>query len=253
VTVAGWFVGRERELAVFDSLLASESTVRVLVFWGAPGVGKSTLLRQLATRAVGWRSHILDLEGQDLTSLDAQDSAVSADRLLFGLARMLTSNAEDERATRVRRHRGLRKFEEQAAKAGREILGGASKIRVSQFATFGGRVRQSQVHVHTTARSQTEARLAYRRSVVRALTELISHQDLSRSLLLVDTAELLRLFDEVGTERARLGAETSLGLTQWFLRELIPDGTADRPGGARAVRSRRALAPSYRDYRVDVR
>lgn len=219
------FVGRADELAVFDSLLADDSPP-VLMFWGPPGVGKSTLLRHLSDSAHGCRPYVLDLERMGLGS---HDSAVSADSLLFGLARMLVSPESGAGTRRRGELRSLREFERRAARAAREFLGGTAKIKIVQSASFGGDMQQSQVHVHGP-RSHTEARLAYRRSVVVALADLVRQRDMSRSLLFVDTSELLRLFDMAGSERVGVAPETPIGLTRWFLRELVPELLDAGPG-----------------------
>jgi AAA ATPase domain len=217
------FVGRAGELAVFETLLA-ENSPPVLVFWGPPGVGKSTLLRHLSNSAHGWRSYFFDLQRLGIASLD---SAVSADGLLFGLARMLASSATGKGRHGVRE---MREFERRATRSARQFLGGTEKIKVTQSASFGGHVGESQVHVHGAPRSLTEARLAYRRSVVTALADLVRQQNLPRSVLFIDTAELLRLFDEAGSERASAWLETPLGLAQWFLREVVPELLDAGPG-----------------------
>jgi len=211
------FIGRAAEIAAFESLLRGDIGP-VLAFWGQPGVGKSTLLRHLSSSAHGWRSYVLDLERLDLAS---QDGAIAADSLLFGIARMLVLPGGDTRTDR-RDIRALREFERRTAKAARELLGGTPKVKVVQSATFGGDIQQSQVHVHSP-RSTTEARLAYRRSVVAALADLVRQRNMSRSLLFFDTAELIRLFDAAGSGRAGAWPETPLGLAQWFLRELVPE------------------------------
>jgi tetratricopeptide (TPR) repeat protein len=215
------FVGRASETAAFERLLSADSPP-VLVFWGPPGVGKSTLLSHLSGQARGWRSHVLDLERMGLGS---RDYAPSAENLLFGLARMLAS---PDRSTRPG-IRGMREFERRAARAARDFLGGTRKIKVVQSASFGGDVRQSQVHVHGPW-NLAEARMAYRRAVVVALADLVRLHDMSRSVLFVDTAELLRFFDATDSDHAGGWPGTLLGLAQWFLRELVPELLDAGPG-----------------------
>ena len=218
------FVGRAPELAVFESLL-KENSAPVLAFWGAPGIGKSTLLRYLSGSAHGWRSYVLDLQH---IGLGSYDSAVAADSLLFGIARTLVLPEGSTRTSR-RDVRDLREFERRAAAAARVFLGGTAKIKVIQSASFGGDIQQSQVHVHGP-QAVTEARLAYRRSVVLSLADLLRRRDMSRSVIFFDTAELLRLFDAPGSERAGAWPETPQGLAQWFLRDLIPELLDAGPG-----------------------
>jgi tetratricopeptide (TPR) repeat protein len=219
------FVGRERELTVFDSLLSEGKSVRVVAFWGPSGFGKSTLLKHLESSIAGWRSTFFDLEG---LLVGSHKSAIAGDDLLFGLAQRLASPAGGGR--RSFGVRGLRKFERRTARAIREFLSAAGTIKVVQSASFGGVVEQSHVHVDASPHSLIEARLAYRRSVVVALADLVRQQNLSRFLLFVDTTEFLRLFDDVGSGHAGLGLETPLGLTQWFLRDLVPQLLDAGPG-----------------------
>lgn len=220
-----WFVGRATELALFDSLL-KEDSAPVLAFWGAPGVGKSTLLRYLSSSAHGRRAHVLDLQR---IGPGSHDSVIAADSLLFGIARMLVFPEGGTRTGRRRDVRDLREFERRAAEAAREFLGGTAKVKIVQSASFGGDIQQSQVHVHGP-QAVAEARLAYRRSVVLALADLVRRRDMSRSLIFFDTAELLRLLDAPGSERARAWPETPLGLAEWFLRDLIPELLDAGPG-----------------------
>jgi hypothetical protein len=66
------FVGRDRELAVFDALLADEASSSVVYVHGPGGVGKSTLLREVARRAVrGGYTPVL-VEGRDLAPVPGQ-------------------------------------------------------------------------------------------------------------------------------------------------------------------------------------
>ena len=59
------FVGRARELARFDALLAGDP-VRLLYVSGAGGIGKSTLLRAMGRRAVDAGYAVVTLDGRDL-------------------------------------------------------------------------------------------------------------------------------------------------------------------------------------------
>jgi hypothetical protein len=60
------FVGRERELAFFDSLFADDPPAQVVLVHGPGGIGKSTLLREVARRGAtrGWTTKLV--EGRDL-------------------------------------------------------------------------------------------------------------------------------------------------------------------------------------------
>lgn len=75
------FVGRARELAAFEELLAEEPAANVLLVHGPGGVGKSTLLREAARRAAGrgWTIHWI--EGRELAPVpDALESALGVAR-----------------------------------------------------------------------------------------------------------------------------------------------------------------------------
>jgi len=56
------FVGRARELALVDEVLAGRSPTNVLVVHGPGGIGKSTLLRQVRRQAerAGWETRAID-------------------------------------------------------------------------------------------------------------------------------------------------------------------------------------------------
>jgi len=66
------FVGRERELAFFDSLFVEDPPAQVVLVHGPGGIGKSTLLREVARRATrrGWSPRIV--EGRDLAPVPGE-------------------------------------------------------------------------------------------------------------------------------------------------------------------------------------
>ncbi|GAA3741881.1 hypothetical protein GCM10022225_26760 [Plantactinospora mayteni] len=219
------FVGRDSELAVLDELLSSRSSIRVLAFWGQSGIGKSALLRYIASQVRGWQVRLFDLEATNLPLANAGGSSALNDGLLFSLARLLLSSCGEAGDRR------LRTFEERAARAARGFLTPTTDVRVSQSASLGGQVRDSHVHVYADPGIPTAALLAYRRSLVRALLDQVREAGCQRVLLLVDTVERMRLADETdnaGTER--LVAEPSLGLSQWFVHEFLPDLVGAAPG-----------------------
>jgi hypothetical protein len=66
------FIGRERELARFDELLADGDRSSVVFVHGPGGVGKSTLLREVARRAVRQGYTPVLVEGRDLAPVPGQ-------------------------------------------------------------------------------------------------------------------------------------------------------------------------------------
>lgn len=74
------FVGREAELRFLEGVLGAESATRIVFLHGPGGIGKSSLLRRLATSAEkeGWTSRLLD--GRDLDPMPGE-----IERLLAGL------------------------------------------------------------------------------------------------------------------------------------------------------------------------
>lgn len=66
------FVGRERELAFFDSLFADDPPAQVVLVHGPGGIGKSTLLREVARRGrrAGWTTRLV--EGRDLAPVPGE-------------------------------------------------------------------------------------------------------------------------------------------------------------------------------------
>jgi AAA ATPase domain len=84
------FVGREREIAFFDSLLVDDPPAQVVLVHGPGGIGKSTLLREVARRATrrGYTTRVV--EGRDLAPVPGEIesalgdvSAVSQPLILF--------------------------------------------------------------------------------------------------------------------------------------------------------------------------
>lgn len=66
------FVGREAELALFDDVLAPDPAASVVFVHGAGGVGKSTLLREIARRGERRGFTPCVIEGRDLAPVPGQ-------------------------------------------------------------------------------------------------------------------------------------------------------------------------------------
>src|SRR5436190_23736134 len=66
------FVGRQAELDFFDRLIDGRLDVAVVLVHGRAGIGKSTLLREVARRGVkrGWEPRIV--EGRDLAPVPGE-------------------------------------------------------------------------------------------------------------------------------------------------------------------------------------
>jgi hypothetical protein len=73
------FVGRERELAFFDSLFADDPPAQVVLVHGPGGIGKSTLLREVARRGRrrGWTTRLI--EGRDLAPVPGEIESALGD------------------------------------------------------------------------------------------------------------------------------------------------------------------------------
>jgi AAA ATPase domain len=72
------FVGRQRELELFDELFVDDPPANVVLVHGPAGIGKSTLLREVVRRGkrCGWQPHWI--EGRDLLPLpDALEDALT--------------------------------------------------------------------------------------------------------------------------------------------------------------------------------
>jgi hypothetical protein len=73
------FVGREQELAFFDSLFVEDPPAQVVLVHGPGGIGKSTLLREVARRGArrGWTSRLV--EGRDLAPVPGEIESALGD------------------------------------------------------------------------------------------------------------------------------------------------------------------------------
>ncbi|UTI64801.1 ATP-binding protein [Paraconexibacter antarcticus] len=69
------FVGRERELALFDAVIAGDAAASVVFVHGPGGVGKSTLLREVARRAARHGFTPVLVEGRELAPVPGQIEA----------------------------------------------------------------------------------------------------------------------------------------------------------------------------------
>jgi hypothetical protein len=75
------FVGRRRELELFNELFVDDPPANIVLVHGPAGIGKSTLLREVVRRGerCGWQPHWID--GRDLLPLpDALDDALTGAR-----------------------------------------------------------------------------------------------------------------------------------------------------------------------------
>jgi AAA ATPase domain len=73
------FVGRERELSFFDSLFSDDPPAQVVLVHGPGGIGKSTLLREVARRGTsrGWTTRLV--EGRDLAPVPGEIESALGD------------------------------------------------------------------------------------------------------------------------------------------------------------------------------
>lgn len=71
------FVGRERELTFFDRLLVDDPPASVVLVHGPGGIGKSTLLREVARRGARRGRAPRFVEGRELAPVPSEiDSAL---------------------------------------------------------------------------------------------------------------------------------------------------------------------------------
>src|SRR3954468_77842 len=87
-TDADRFVGRAAEVARLENLLADEPARRIVWLHGPGGIGKSTLLRELARRAAERRLEIVSLDARDMDPVpneleEALEPAFAATRPLL--------------------------------------------------------------------------------------------------------------------------------------------------------------------------
>jgi len=75
------FVGRSAQLEFFERCLDGELTASVILVHGPGGIGKSTLLREIARRAQARRYEIFSVEGRELPPMpDALEAVLSGAR-----------------------------------------------------------------------------------------------------------------------------------------------------------------------------
>jgi hypothetical protein len=75
------FVGRQRELELFDELFVDDPPANVVLVHGPAGIGKSTLLREVVRRAERWGWRPRWIEGRDLLPLpDAIEDTLTGAR-----------------------------------------------------------------------------------------------------------------------------------------------------------------------------
>jgi hypothetical protein len=60
------FVGRDQELASFDEAVSGRSPWRVLFVYGPGGIGKTTLLHEMRTRASAAGRHVVLVDGREV-------------------------------------------------------------------------------------------------------------------------------------------------------------------------------------------
>ncbi len=73
------FVGRERELAFFDSLFVDDPPAQVVLVHGPGGIGKSTLLREIARRGERAAGPPRLVEGRDLAPVPGEIESALGD------------------------------------------------------------------------------------------------------------------------------------------------------------------------------
>ncbi|MGW1997807.1 tetratricopeptide repeat protein [Embleya sp. NPDC001921] len=196
---SAWFTDRKEALAAVDDLLREGGDTRVVVLTGVSGSGKSTLLAHVAARTPQAWERILDVESlvADMAAVEAGGEDVAV-RLLREIALTLASSAPRwRRRGLLRRAAGV----------------GASRpwrVRVWQWAGFGGTIAASPITVHAPGTTQTERRLMW----AGQLSAVAKRVRRRRCLILLDSCERLRYFDDVRAAQHRPG--DPLGVGGWF-------------------------------------
>ena len=78
-------MGRDSQLAVFDELLVDDPPASVVLVHGPGGIGKSTLMREVARRGDGCGLRSMLVEGRELAPVpEALEAAVGGDEVRSG-------------------------------------------------------------------------------------------------------------------------------------------------------------------------
>jgi tetratricopeptide (TPR) repeat protein len=225
--VGGLFTDRRVELQAAQRLLDGDGQSRVLVFTGLSGMGKSTLLAQIATQPQsGSYVRLLDaasLRAGMAAKVEGGDQA--ALELLRQVGAALSAIAPWWRRRWVR---------QQAEAIG---IPRARKVRVWQWASRGGKIADSPVTVTVGTPTQGERREGWIRDL-RAVARAVRRQ---QCVLLIDTCEWLTYFDDIQAERPRPGE--SLGVGAWFAKVL--EQTLDEAPRLRVVLAGTAVPDAW--------
>ncbi|MFI5586329.1 tetratricopeptide repeat protein [Amycolatopsis sp. NPDC051758] len=202
-------VGRSHEVREFSQFISGND--RVLVLWGAPGSGKSTLVRDLRTRCAAPTGSI-DLE--EIVSADPPSRNFTHDIARRVLDEFAIQFVGDE----GRKTKGYRSA---AATADRTALGTQPPIFISQHA-IDGTIIDSPITVLTAGPHHLEAesaRTAQRRLLTRALIDDLARTRIHDFVLFVDTTERLHFLDQHSPGRDH-GTEGS-GAGHWLTHDVL--------------------------------
>lgn len=215
-TSIGDFTGRDDAIAAFHRQLNGRPPAhRVLVYWGLPGQGKSTLLRRLADEKDLPRHAFLDLENLG-TDRDV-DSAVA---LLEALAQVFLDWAPWPHQRR-RFHRARRRAD--------KVMAPVTTVQARIDASKTSCISNSTVHIDAHRDGTAQPVHSYRSALVNDICRLSKSLRRRRAVLFIDTSERLRLLDEVSVERDT-GDGGRASVQAWFGGQVLPRLLASAPG-----------------------
>ncbi len=204
------FVGRDREIAEAEAVLAQESDIRILGICGTSGIGKTWLLAEIGRRAVesGYRHAAIDLSsGATGDRPDGLDQS-----LLDDLVRTLLRIACPSKRQQTLRHA---RFINKVREVQNQLRLSHADVQIHMTASDGSTISGSPIS-HQRGHPTADLYVTYRAALVDAAMEAVADLSLSKVLLTVDGLEWLNRHDglSAGTSRE--------GLVNWVTHKLLP-------------------------------
>lgn len=205
--MSGQLVGRGQQVDTFEAILHGRRHEKLVRVHGVPGVGKSRLLREFGALAddAGWSAQSVDLETLEL----GREGSSLPDRLASTVFRLLTADHDD--AVRQPRRAVL---DNALSIAARELAADRPNVNIKQTAALGGHIDNVTINVTDARVADQAALIRYRKSIISALTSALDGLDLSRTVVVFDSCEVM----------VRLSASKdsdSTNLARWFELDLL--------------------------------